>query len=155
MRATLCRRCAPVGVEVLTVGVRNGVCEGCGCKGSSPELSCYSAAGVSSWTTVRRAFGVMKGEPADAVLDCDALHDDAAPASFVPTPLPADLFPSYLVCSDQMRQALGGALTLEDIHLSEAEAVAFCEALQVKREPAAELVRLFADRHARRKPTGP
>ena len=37
-----------------------------------------SAPGVRglAWQPVRRAFGVMQGEPADAVADTDALHDE-------------------------------------------------------------------------------
>lgn len=36
-----CMRCAPAGVEMLLLGILNGVCEKCGMPGRSPDLGAY------------------------------------------------------------------------------------------------------------------
>lgn len=81
------------------------------------------------WDSVRAAIGVMRGKPADAIADTEALHDEPAPApcqhdfgrlrsghcwycgehsggappNFRFTPLPVDLFPEYIICSTETR----------------------------------------------------
>ena len=57
----------------------------------------------SRWESVRRAVGVVKGQPADAVEDTSALYDDPPP--FQPTSMPTNLFPEYIMCSDRSRHA--------------------------------------------------